>query len=91
MQIAIGDFGAIAACLVYRPSLSTHLYRKPNLIAIGYVLFAISMATYLWLMMARENKRREEILANSKEGDWLETNEERLRLGDRSIHYRYQL
>ena len=28
--------------------------RKPNLIAIGYVLFAMLMATYLWVMMARE-------------------------------------
>ncbi|KAH0831938.1 major facilitator superfamily domain-containing protein [Lanmaoa asiatica] len=91
MQITIGDIGAIAGCLVYRPTLSAHLYRKPNLIAIGYVLFAILMATYLWVMMARENKRREALLANSKEDDWLETDEERIRLGDRSIHYRYQL
>ncbi|KAF8555229.1 MFS general substrate transporter [Imleria badia] len=90
-QIMIGDIGAIAGCLIYRPSLSTHLYRKPNLIAIGYVLFAILMATYLWVMMARENKRREVVLANNKGDDRVETDEERLRLGDRSIHYRYQL
>lgn len=91
MQIAIGDIGAIAACLVFRPTLNAHLYRKPNLIAIGYVLFAILTATYLWVMMARENKRREALLASSKEKNWLETDEERLRLGDRSIHFRYQL
>ncbi|KAF8443061.1 major facilitator superfamily domain-containing protein [Boletus edulis BED1] len=91
MQIMIGDIGAIAGSLVYRPSLSAHIYRKPNLIAIGYVLFAILMAAYLWVMMARENKRRDAILANAKEDDLLETEEERLRLGDRSIYYRYQL
>ncbi|KAG8214481.1 major facilitator superfamily domain-containing protein [Butyriboletus roseoflavus] len=91
MQITIGDIGAIAGCLVYRPTLSAQLYRMPNLIAIGYVLFAILMATYLWVMMARENKRREAVLASSKEDDWIETDEERLRFGDRSIHYRYQL
>lgn len=91
MQIMIGDIGAIAGCLVYRPSLSMHLYRKPNLIAIGYVLFAILMATYLWVMMSRENKRREAVLATSKKDDWAETDEERFMLGDRSIHYRYQL
>ncbi|KAF9220957.1 MFS general substrate transporter [Gyrodon lividus] len=92
MQITIGDFGAIAACLVYRPSLSSYLYRTPNLIAIGYLLSAIVMATYLWVMMARENKRRERLLAdcNSK-GDLLETDEDKLRLGDHSIFYRYQL
>jgi len=91
MQIMIGDIGAIAGCLLYRPSLRAYLYRKPNLIAIGYVLFAILMATYLWVMMARENRRRETVLANSKEDCSLETDEERIRLGDRSIYYRYQL
>ena len=90
MQITIGDIVAIAGTLIYRPSLSAHVYRKPNLIAIGYVLFAILMATYLWVVMARENKRRDAILAG-KEGSWLETDEEKVRLGDRSIHYRYQL
>ena len=90
MQVTIGDIAAIAATLIYRPSLSAHVYRKPNLIAIGYVLFAILMATYLWVVMARENKRRDAVLAD-KEGSWLETDEERVRLGDRSIHYRYQL
>ncbi|KAG6376968.1 hypothetical protein JVT61DRAFT_1008 [Boletus reticuloceps] len=49
------------------------------------------MAAYLWVMMARENKRRDAILADAKGDDLLETEEERLRLGDRSIHYRYQL
>ncbi|KAG9315902.1 major facilitator superfamily domain-containing protein [Chiua virens] len=52
LQIAVGDIAAIAGCLIYRPSLSAHLYRIPNLIAIGYMLSAILTATYLWVMMA---------------------------------------
>ncbi|KIJ17683.1 hypothetical protein PAXINDRAFT_111174 [Paxillus involutus ATCC 200175] len=59
LQIPVGDVGAIAGCLVYRPSLSGDLYRIPNLIAIGYLLFAILVTTYLWVMMARENERRQ--------------------------------
>ncbi|KAF9242592.1 major facilitator superfamily domain-containing protein [Melanogaster broomeanus] len=91
MQITIGDIGAIAGCLVYRPSLSSDLYRTPNLIAIGYLLFAILMATYLWVIMARENKRRERLLADRKGDDLSEADEDKLRLGDRSIYYIYQL
>lgn len=60
--------------------------RKPNLIAIGYVLFAMLMATYLWVMMARENRRREEMVTNSKGNALLEGYERRFRLGDRSIY-----
>ncbi|KAJ8596566.1 MFS general substrate transporter [Rhizopogon salebrosus TDB-379] len=88
-QIAVGDIGAIAGCLIYRPALSSHLYRTPNLIAIGYLLFAILMTMYLWFVMNLENKRRDRLL--SEGGTKVEeTEEDRFRRGDRSIHYRYQ-
>jgi hypothetical protein len=88
-QIAVGDIGAIAGCLIYRPALSSHLYRTPNLIAIGYLLFAILMTMYLWFVMNWENKRRDRLL--SEGGTKVEeTEEDRFRRGDRSIHYRYQ-
>jgi hypothetical protein len=44
--------------------------------------------------MARENARRDEILAQGKEPKYADEDEkarEKLRLGDREIHYRYQL
>ncbi|KIJ64455.1 hypothetical protein HYDPIDRAFT_90046 [Hydnomerulius pinastri MD-312] len=91
LQITVGDIGAIAGCLIYRPTLSSSLYRKPNFIAIGYLLFAILMTIYLWVMMGRENRRRQRLLAERKIDSLSETDEERLRLGDRSIHYTYQL
>ncbi|OJA08803.1 hypothetical protein AZE42_01302 [Rhizopogon vesiculosus] len=90
LQITVGDIGAIAGCLIYRPALSSHLYRKPNLIAIGYLLFAISMTTYLWVMMNWENKRRDRLLSRGEE-KFKETEEDRIRRGDRSISYRYQI
>ncbi|KAF7298948.1 hypothetical protein MIND_00842900 [Mycena indigotica] len=83
MQITIGDIGAIAGVLVYRPDLSAHRFRKPHIIAIGYLLFAILVAAYLFTWMSRENKRRDAL--DEKE----ESEEEATKLGDRSVKYRY--
>jgi hypothetical protein len=90
LQITVGDIGAISGCLVYRPALSSNLYHKPNLISIGYLLFAILMTTYLWVAMDRENRRRDRLLSQG-ETEIKETEEDRIRLGDRSLHYRYQI
>ena len=55
MQITIGDIGAIVGVLIYRPSFQGHRFRKPHIIAIGYVTFAVAVASYLWWAMAKEN------------------------------------
>lgn len=89
LQISVGDIGAIAGCLIYRPTLSSHLYRTPNLIAIGYLLFAIAMTTYLWVVMSVENRRRDRLLSKGEAKE--ESEEERIRLGDRSVRYRYRI
>ncbi|KZT25394.1 MFS general substrate transporter [Neolentinus lepideus HHB14362 ss-1] len=88
MQITIGDIGAIAGVLIYRPNFAAHLYRKPNIIAIGYLTFAISVATYLWVWMANENRRRDRLMEQSTED--LPKGDEKIRLGDRALDYRYQ-
>lgn len=90
MQIGIGDTGAIVGVLIYRQSLSSNLYRIPNIIAIAYLLLSILMTVYLWVMMSRENKRRQDMLTDGKV-DCCETEEQRIRLGDRSVHFVYQL
>lgn len=90
MQIGIGDTGAIVGVLIYRQSLSSNLYRIPNIIAIAYLLLSILMTVYLWVMMSGENKRRQDMLADGKV-DCCETEEQRIRLGDRSVHFVYQL
>lgn len=93
MQITIGDIGAIAGVLIYRPEFAGHRYRKPHIIAIGYLLFAIVMASYLWAWMARENRRRDRLEedTNLKEVNEADDEKQRLYLGDRDRRYRYQL
>ncbi|TFK64617.1 MFS general substrate transporter [Pluteus cervinus] len=96
MQITIGDIGAIAGVLIYRPNFSADRYRKPHIIAIGYLLFSTLVATYLWRWMARENARRDRILASERretksEEDIKSSITEKRKLGDRDIHYRYVL
>jgi len=91
MQITIGDIGAIAGVLIYRPNLSAHRFRTPHIIAIGYLLFAAAVATYLWVWMSRENQRRDLLAASrGKEHDLDSADEaQERRLGDRSVFYRY--
>ncbi|KXN81772.1 hypothetical protein AN958_03698 [Leucoagaricus sp. SymC.cos] len=66
MQITIGDVGAIAGVLMHRPSLSATQFRTPHIIAIGYLLFAILVTSYLWWWMNKENTRRTEILKSQQ-------------------------
>ncbi|KAH8825764.1 major facilitator superfamily domain-containing protein [Flagelloscypha sp. PMI_526] len=94
MQITIGDIGAIAGVLIYRPSLSANNFRKPHIIAIGYLIFAILVASYLWWWMEKENKRRDALLTSeaahtAEKEDGERRRLEKLRLGDRDLEYRY--
>lgn len=89
MQITIGDIGAIAGVLIYRPSLQAHRFRTPHIIAIGYLLFSVLVTIYLWTWMSRENKRRDLVLAQEEGDAEVLTSADRQRLGDRDLHYRY--
>ncbi|GAA5820723.1 hypothetical protein JCM3770_005264 [Rhodotorula araucariae] len=55
MQIFIGDVGAIAGTLIYRPSLNAHFFRTPHGIAILYTGCGILLALGLSLAMRRAN------------------------------------
>ncbi|KAJ3722074.1 major facilitator superfamily domain-containing protein [Lentinula guzmanii] len=88
MQITFGDIGAIAGVLIYRPNLAGHEYRKPHIIAIGYLLFSIMVASHLRFWLARENRRRDALLS-SKTTTSPESIHDRQRLGDHHILYRY--
>ncbi|KAK7048382.1 MFS general substrate transporter [Favolaschia claudopus] len=96
MQITIGDLGAIAGVLIYRPEFSAHRFRKPHIIAIGYISFAVAVTIYLWVSMSRENKRRDLLVADQagsekRSPDTAEDEAEERKLGDRSVKYRYVL
>ncbi|KAF9501787.1 MFS general substrate transporter [Pleurotus eryngii] len=89
-QITIGDIGAVAGVLIYRPNFSGHHFRKPHIISIGYLVFAAAVAAYLWIWKARENARRDEVLR--KLADEKEVKQEvNRRTGDRDIYYRYHV
>ena len=87
LQITIGDLGAVTGVLLYRPAYAAHRFHKPHIIAIGYLTLSIVTAGGLWFGMARENRRRAEIIAAGKdeEVDY----ETKVLLGDRGVHWRY--
>lgn len=93
MQICIGDLGAVAGVLIYRPAFSGHEYRKPHIISIGYLLFAIVVASVLWVWKDRENRRREREIADSDGEKWdgNTSSEKVVEQGDRHVLWRYQL
>lgn len=103
IQISIGDLGAVTGVLMYRPEWAKNHYRKPHIIAIGYLVFAIAAASALWWWMARENRRRDELVdggvgkVGEEGGEEVEVEEspeeaeEKIRLGDRHIKWRYQI
>ncbi|KAJ7600587.1 major facilitator superfamily domain-containing protein [Mycena floridula] len=101
MQITIGDIGAIAGVLIYRPNFAGHQFRKPHIIAIGYLLFAVVIAASLWRALSGANRKRDILVSESKDeklvdGDSKDVDVDlqadaalRQRLGDRDVHYRY--
>ena len=89
MQITIGDLGAIAGVLIYRPAFSAHRFRLPHMIAIGYLTFSIALSSALWYSMASENRRRARIIAAG--GNELVDHEMKVLLDDREVHWRYRV
>jgi len=91
MQITFGDIGAIAGVLIYRPEFGAHQYRKPHIIAIGYLTLSMVVGGYLWFRLRRENERKATILRSKV--SQLEASDssigERRRAGDRHVLYRY--
>ena len=48
MQIMIGNIGGAAGVLIYRPAFSANHFRRPHIIAMGYVLSSICITSALW-------------------------------------------
>jgi hypothetical protein len=89
MQITIGGMGAITGVLIYRPAFSAHHFRKPHIVAIGYLTFGIIMASTLWYIMAGENRRRAKIISVAKDEEV--DRETKVLLGDREVHWKYHV
>ncbi|GAB1520581.1 hypothetical protein RhiTH_003660 [Rhizoctonia solani] len=89
MQISIGDLGAIAGVLIYRPEWSANRFRKPHIISIGYLVFALVVTVWLWVWMTHENKRRDRLMNNEKGLDEETDAEDKVDQGDRYVGWRY--
>ncbi|CAO1620824.1 unnamed protein product [Jaminaea pallidilutea] len=101
MQISLGNIGAIIGTQLYRMPLGS----LPNAnyhISIGLTILwlgiGILSASALWLVLGRENRRRDEAQSDSKEKGGLHADQDpeevaRLwaELGDRRPDFRYQL
>ncbi|KAI9321144.1 major facilitator superfamily domain-containing protein [Zopfochytrium polystomum] len=101
MQIAIGDVGAIAGTLLYRQplgGLANSAYKVSHGLTVLWLAVGVTAASLLWVLLAKENRRRDEALkAAEAEGEAAAlkalalTPEERRKLGDRRLDWRYHI
>ncbi len=87
LNCAAGDIGAISGVLIYRPEFQADRFRKPHIIAIGYVAFAVLVASYLWFNLGRLNKLRDAQAADKEHLTLDDETDE----GDRAFGYRFQV
>ena len=81
----IGDIGAIAGVLIYRPDLSQHFYRVPHGIAILYMGLGVVLALAMSWRMHSANVERNEGRASRAEKSGQEPK------GDRARGYLFQI
>ncbi|EPQ31951.1 uncharacterized protein PFL1_00150 [Pseudozyma flocculosa PF-1] len=99
MQIMFGNTGSIIGVQLYRTplgSLKNTNYRISHGLAIVWLGIGIGAASALWILLDRENKRRDrEVQRKSdeegKSAEQLQSVEEKRLLGDRRLDWRYQI
>lgn len=64
LQISVGNLGAVLGTQLYRPNTSPRFYLGHGF-AIGYLLANILVVTTLWLVLNRENRRRDRAVAEN--------------------------
>ncbi|KAI9761920.1 MAG: hypothetical protein M4579_000703 [Chaenotheca gracillima] len=85
MQISIGNLGAVMGTQLYRPAWAPRFFVGHGM-ALAYLLGNIVVVGTLWIILRRENKRRDEVMASVagqsvEGGDWR---------GDEDIRWRFQ-
>lgn len=91
MQIGFGNMGSIVGVQLYRKPLGGLVNKNYHIshgLAIFWLAFGIAAATSLWVLLSRENRRRDALQANDEKQDEL-SEEELKRLGDRRLDWRY--
>lgn len=67
LQISVGNLGAVLGTQLYRPNTSPRFYLGHGF-AIGYLVGNICVVGTLWLILNRENRRRERAFADHSGG-----------------------
>lgn len=60
MQISIGNLGAVLGTQLYRPNTAPR-YLLGHGFALGYLCANVVVTGLIWWVLARENKRREDL------------------------------
>lgn len=81
MQISIGNLGAVIGTQLYRPATSPR-YVLGHSVALGYLIGNIIVVSLLWLLLAKDNKQKQEYLAANPGTNGFHDTEEDLKLGD---------
>lgn len=85
MQISIGNLGAVIGTQLYRAE-DTPLYRVGHSVAMGYLALNIVVVGTLWAVLSRENKQKDQIVAEMRErGEYVEKDYE----GDTDVRWRF--
>ncbi|KAJ1032093.1 hypothetical protein NDA13_002468 [Ustilago tritici] len=91
MQIGFGNMGSIVGVQLYRKPLGGLVNKNYHIshgLAIVWLAFGIAAATSLWILLSRENRRRDALQTSGEKQDEL-SEEELKRLGDRRLDWRY--
>ena len=81
MQISIGNLGAVIGTQLNRPATSPR-YVLGHSVALGYLIGNIIVVSLLWLLLAKDNKQKQEYLAANPGTNGFHDTEEDLKLGD---------
>lgn len=82
LQITVGNLGAILGTQLYRPKTAPR-YILGHSFALGYMCLNLVVVGTLWLVLSRENKKKQEFLANHPETNGFHDSEQDLKQGDR--------
>ena len=85
MQISIGNLGAVLGTQLYRPKTAPRYFLGHGF-ALGYLVANVLVVSLTWYVLARENKRRDALLAGRQKeqldkGEWE---------GDDDLRWRFQ-
>jgi MFS family permease len=90
MQISIGNCGAVIGTQLYRPNTSPR-YILGHSFALGYLVANIIVVSLLWLLLNKENKRKDEHLVEYPATKGFHDSEEDLAQGDRHPRWKFNV